>query len=127
LQLLEDRGWVSVEVVEGKKIYTISDSGRQALSEYNERANAPFGGPGAGFGPGFGPFGDPGFGQRGHHGHHGERPERPEPPERPERPERGRRGWGDERRGPWGPFGWETGPELRALAHESRDVARLVR
>lgn len=31
------------------------------------------------------------------------------------------------RRGAWGPFGWETGPELRALAHESRDVAKLVR
>jgi DNA-binding PadR family transcriptional regulator len=122
LQLLEDRGWVSVEVVEGKKIYTISDSGRQALSEYQERSNGfPFGGPGAGFGPGFGPFSDPGFGPHGHHGHHGERPERPE------RPERGRRDWGDQRRGPWGPFGWETGPELRALAHESRDVARLVR
>jgi len=121
LQLLEDRGWVSVEVVEGKKVYTITDAGRQALSEYQERSSGfPFGGPG--FGPG--PFGGPGFGPHGHHGHH-------ERPERPERPERGRRGdwgdWGNQRRGPWGPFGWETAPELRALAHESRDVASLVR
>jgi len=121
LQLLEDRGWVSVEVVEGKKVYTITDAGRQALSEYQERSSGfPFGGPG--FGPG--PFGGPGFGPHGHHGHH-------ERPERPERPERGRRGdwgdWGNQRRGPCGPFGWETAPELRALAHESRDVASLVR
>ena len=69
LQLLEDRGWVSVEVVEGKKIYTISDSGRQALSEYQERSNGfPFGGPGVGFGFGPGPFSDPGFGPHGHRG-----------------------------------------------------------
>jgi DNA-binding PadR family transcriptional regulator len=126
LQLLEDRGWVSVEVAEGKKVYTITDGGRQALSEYQERSSSfPFGG--QDFGPG--PFGGPGFGPHGH-GHHGRppRPERPERPPRPERPGRGDWGdWGDQRRGPWGPFGWETGPELRALAHESRDVARLVR
>jgi hypothetical protein len=113
LQLLEDRGWVSVEVVEGKKVYTITDEGRQAFTEYNERSSGfPFGGPGGepGFGPGFGPRGP--HGHRGHPGHeeHG-----------------GRGGWSEQRRGPWGPFGWETGPELRALAHESRDVARLMR
>ena len=121
LQLLEDRGWVSVEVVEGKKIYTITDAGRQALTDYQERSSGfPFGGPG---GPG--PFGGPGFGAgfgprgpHGHHEHHGERGERGP---------RGRGNWGDMGRGPWGPFGWETGPELRALAHESRDVARLMR
>jgi DNA-binding PadR family transcriptional regulator len=120
LQLLEDRGWVSVEVVEGKKVYTITDSGRQALEDFNERPGGP------GFGPGFGPFGGPGFGPfgdpRGHH-RHGERPERPE------RPGRGRRDWGDwgEQRGPWGPFGGDIGREMRALAHEGRDIARLMR
>ena len=71
LQLLEDRSWVSVEVVEGKKVYTITDAGREALSEYQERSSGfPFGG------SGFGPFGGPGFGPHGHHG----RPERPERP-----------------------------------------------
>ena len=116
LQLLEDRSWVSVEVVEGKKIYTITDAGRQALTDYQEHSSGfPFGGPGGG--PGFGP----GFGPRGPHGHHEHRGERGE------RGPRGRENWGDMGRGPWGPFGWETGPELRALAHESRDVARLMR
>lgn len=102
LQLLEDRGWVQVEVVEGKKVYTITDDGRRALADYNERAAGPGPSGGPGFGPGFGP-----------HGHHGEHHEHGE---------HGPRG-----RGNWGPFGWETGPELRALAHESRDVARLMR
>ena len=64
LQLLEDRSWVSVEVVEGKKVYTITDAGREALSEYQERSSGfPFGG------PGFGPFGGPDFGTHGPHGH----------------------------------------------------------
>ena len=115
-------------MVEGKKVYTISDSGRQALDDFNERPGGP------GFGPGFGPFGGPGFGPfGGPHGHHqhGERPERPERPERSERPGRGRRGdwgdWGEQRGGPWGPFGGEIGRELRALAHEGRDIARLMR
>jgi DNA-binding PadR family transcriptional regulator len=33
LQLLEDRGWVTSETVEGKKIYTITDEGRAAVTE----------------------------------------------------------------------------------------------
>lgn len=123
LQLLEDRDWVSVEVVEGKKVYTITDAGRQALRDFNERSSGfPFGGPGfgPGFGPDFGPFGH--HGPRGEHGHHHEHQERGE------RGPRGRGNWGEQRRGgPWGPFGWETAPELRALAHEGRDVARLMR
>lgn len=121
LQLLEDRGWVSVETAEGKKVYTITDEGRKALAEYNERSGSfPFGG--QGFAPGFGPgaFGGPGFGPHRHHEERGERRERGP---------RGRGGpWGDQRRGPWGPFGWEeTGPELRALAHEGREIGRLMR
>lgn len=128
LQLLEDRSWVSAEMVEGKKVYTITDSGRTALSEYKERAQSgPFGnrgfGPGPGFGPGFGPDFGPGFGpgQHGPHGPHGHHRE-----ERGERGGRGRGNWG-----PWGPFGggnWEeAGPELRALSHEGREIARLMR
>lgn len=124
LQLLEDRGWVSVEVIEGKKVYTISDEGRKALAEYQERSSGfPFGGPG--FGPGFGPHGHHGGHQSGHHGgRQGERAERDERRER-ERGPRGRGPWGDPRRGPWD---WEVvGPELRALAHEGRDIARMMR
>jgi DNA-binding PadR family transcriptional regulator len=34
LQLLEDRGWVTVETVEGKKVYAITDAGREALGEH---------------------------------------------------------------------------------------------
>lgn len=34
LQLLEDRGWVSVETVEDRKRYTITAAGREALREY---------------------------------------------------------------------------------------------
>jgi DNA-binding PadR family transcriptional regulator len=116
LQLLEDRGWVSVELVEGKKVYTISDEGRKALAEYQERSSGfPFGGPGFG----------PGFRSHGYHGaRHGERAERDERREQ-ERGPRGRGPWGDPRRGPWD---WEAvGPELRALAHEGRDIARMMR
>lgn len=60
LQLLEDRGWVTAETVEGKKVYTISDAGRQALQENRERAEAA--------GPGRGPWGSGGH----RHHHHGE-------------------------------------------------------
>ncbi len=80
LQLLEDRGWVTSETVEGKKIYTITDAGRQALQEQQERAEQ---------------WGGPGFGEHGH--------------------------------GPGGPFGHHARPELRALRHESMEVARLMR
>ncbi len=63
LQLLEDRGWVTNETVEGKKVYTITDAGRAALLERNERPQEPSPGP-DGPGPGFGPR---------HHGHQGPR------------------------------------------------------
>lgn len=62
LQLMEDRGWVTSETVEGKKVYTITDAGRQALAERGEQDRpAPGHGPGPG-GPGGhhgprGPFG----------------------------------------------------------------------
>lgn len=90
LQLLEDRSWVAVEMVEGKKVYSITDAGRQALSEHQERAGAT------------GPFpGGPGG---------------PDP----------RGGWGHHRHGP-GPFGWQGRSELRTLAHQTREVAQLMR
>jgi DNA-binding PadR family transcriptional regulator len=53
LQLLEDRGWVTSQTTEGKKVYTITDAGRQAANEHEERADE-WGGPGRGFGFGFG-------------------------------------------------------------------------
>ena len=55
LQLLEDRGWVTSETVDGKKIYTITDTGRQELEAQNQRTES-FGGP---------------FGWGGRHGHGG--------------------------------------------------------
>ena len=60
LQLLEDRGWVTSETQEGKKVYTITDDGRKALSERHEREPE--------FGP-RGPWGGPWGGPRGHHEH----------------------------------------------------------
>ena len=59
LQLLEDRGWVTTQEAEGKKVYAITDAGRQALKEHQEQPE-PFGGPRAGWG----------WGERGHE-HHG--------------------------------------------------------
>ncbi len=44
LQLMEDRGWVTSQVVEGKKVYTITQAGRQALEEHRQQQEA-FGGP----------------------------------------------------------------------------------
>ncbi|MBF6592677.1 MAG: PadR family transcriptional regulator, partial [Ktedonobacterales bacterium] len=41
LQLLEDRGWVTSQVVEGKKVYAITDDGRKALQERGPR-QGPF-------------------------------------------------------------------------------------
>jgi DNA-binding PadR family transcriptional regulator len=37
LQLLEDRGWVTAQTVEGKKVYAITDAGREALNEHTTR------------------------------------------------------------------------------------------
>ncbi len=70
LQLLEDRGWVAVEMVEGKKVYSITDAGQQELTSHQERAGAAGptpGGPGPrGWGHrGHGPFGGGPFGGRG--------------------------------------------------------------
>lgn len=70
LQLLEDRGWVTAQTTDGKKVYAITDEGRRAADEHRARADE-FGGPwggrgpghhhghehGHGHGPGFGPFG----------------------------------------------------------------------
>ncbi len=63
LQLLEDRGWVTAETVEGKKVYAITDAGREALSEHTARREEEYG-PGFRGGRGFrhggrgrGPFG----------------------------------------------------------------------
>jgi DNA-binding PadR family transcriptional regulator len=50
LQLLEDRGWVTTEAVEGKKVYAITDAGREALNEFRERSGGPWGGPGGPWG-----------------------------------------------------------------------------
>lgn len=142
LQLLEDRGWVTVETADGKKVYTITDEGRQALAEQTERMGAR-----REHGPQAGPFGEP----RGHEHHHGPHEHHHGPESGPlggprgERREHGGRGpWGDwdergGRRGPgfgprfgpgFGPgFGrgeWRGQPEARALAHEVREVGRLM-
>jgi|GEM_PF-161151 len=120
LQLLEDRGWVSVETVEGKKIYTITDAGRQAVSEYTQRAEQRAQGP------------------QGHHGPHGHQhgPHGHGPHGGPEGP-RGPWSWGEWSgpKGPgfgpgfgrgFGPGAWRGQPEAQALAREARDVGRLM-
>ncbi|HEY7780722.1 MAG TPA: PadR family transcriptional regulator [Ktedonobacterales bacterium] len=98
LQLLEDRGWVTAQTADGKKVYAITDAGRQAADEHRARAE-DFGGPWGGRGPGH------------HHGHdhdHGHE-----------------RGHGH---GPgFGPFGREIPPELGALRRDGMEVARLLR
>ena len=58
LQLLEDRGWVTSESLEGKRVYTITEAGKQALVEIHERRES--------FGP-RGPWEHHGHGH--HHGH----------------------------------------------------------
>lgn len=64
LQLLEDRGWVTSETQEGKKVYTITDEGRKALLDRHEREPE--------FGPHDGPWGGRhGKHRHGPHGHHG--------------------------------------------------------
>ncbi len=40
LQLLEDEGLVTVKVVEGKKVYRITDEGRRFLSERSDQVQA---------------------------------------------------------------------------------------
>ncbi len=56
LQMLEDRGQVTVSEVEGKKVYTITDDGRAALAEHKKEQGPQeefAGGPwGKNFGPG---------------------------------------------------------------------------
>lgn len=59
LQLMEDRGWVTTQEAEGKKVYAITDAGRQALKEHQQQGEA-FGGPRGGWG----------WGEHGHE-HHG--------------------------------------------------------
>jgi len=44
LQMLEDRGLVSVREVEGKKVYSITDSGRAFLAE-QQKEKETFSGP----------------------------------------------------------------------------------
>jgi DNA-binding PadR family transcriptional regulator len=56
LQLLEDRDWVGAETAEGKRVYSITESGRAALKEYQARRE---------------PLGEPP-----HWGHHGRGPGR---------------------------------------------------
>lgn len=135
LQLLEDRGWATSETVEGKKVYTITEEGRKALSEQAERQGprpggfpfGPEGGPGfgpgfgrgfgPGFGRGFGPESEPGFGPHGSHGH-GPHHEHHEHHGRPEGP------WGWE--GEWGGRGFDrqTQQEVRELARQARELGR---
>src|SRR5215469_3828790 len=45
LQMLEDRGLVSVQEVEGKKVYSITDSGRAFLAEQQKEKDTFFGPP----------------------------------------------------------------------------------
>jgi DNA-binding PadR family transcriptional regulator len=56
LQLMEDRGWVTSQTVDAKKVYTITDAGRQALTEQSAE-EAPAGPWGHHRGPGHGPRG----------------------------------------------------------------------
>jgi len=141
LQLLEDRGWVSVETVEGKKIYTITDAGRQAVQENAQRAEARASAPHE---HGHEHEHEHGRHEHGHHEHgpHGGPDSGPGGPwawgERG--PRGGRRGGfgfgpGFGPGGPGGPgfgpgaFGpgvWRGQPEAQALAREVRDVGRLM-
>jgi DNA-binding PadR family transcriptional regulator len=54
LQMLEDRGLVTVAESDGKKVYSITDAGRAFLNERHkeEEFAGPFWGRGRGFGPG---------------------------------------------------------------------------
>jgi DNA-binding PadR family transcriptional regulator len=44
LQMLEDRGLVTSQEVEGKKVYNITDAGRASLADY-QKSEGGFGGP----------------------------------------------------------------------------------
>src|SRR5690242_5577288 len=37
LQLMEDRGWITSQTQDGKKVYTITDAGRAALQEHQQQ------------------------------------------------------------------------------------------
>ena len=54
LQLMEDRTWVTSEMIDGKKVYTITDAGRQELEAQSQRDESF--GP-RGWGGRHGPFG----------------------------------------------------------------------
>ncbi len=106
LQLLEDRGWVTVETRDGKKVYQLTDAGKTALAEHQEPGEA---------------FAGPRFWREHEHGPRGPRgPHGPHGPEETEGPEGG----------PWGgAFGFwrDVRPELRALRHEGMEIARLMK
>lgn len=112
LQLLEDRGWVTVETRDGKKVYQLTDAGKTSLAEHHEPGEA---------------FAGPRFWREHEHGPRGPQgpvPHGPHGPEETEGPEGGP--WG----GPWGgAFGFwrDVRPELRALRHESMEIARLMK
>ncbi len=137
LQLLEDRGWVSVETVEGKKIYTITDAGRQAVQENAQRAEARANAPhehehghhehghhehGRHEGPDGGPDGPWAWSERGPRGGRG-RGFGFGPGFGPKGPGFGSGPFGP---GAFGPGAWRGQPEAQALAREVRDVGRLM-
>ena len=111
LQLMEDRGWVTTQEADGKKVYAITDAGRQALNEHQQQAES-FGGPRGGWG---------GWSEGGReHGHeHGHEHEH----------EHGREHGRERGRWRGGPFGrWQqASPQLDALRRESFEVARQMR
>jgi DNA-binding PadR family transcriptional regulator len=48
LQLMEDRGWITSQTADGKKVYTITEAGQAALTEHRqqgEQQGGPWGGP----------------------------------------------------------------------------------
>jgi DNA-binding PadR family transcriptional regulator len=96
LQLLEDRGWVTSQTVEGKKVYAITDPGREALKGHKEQ-------------------------QQQHEHQHQHAPDPDAWGADPRHHEHGFSPFGG------GPFGRQARPELRALRHESMEVARLMR
>jgi DNA-binding PadR family transcriptional regulator len=105
LQLMEDRGWVTSATDDGKKVYTITDAGRAALSERQAQREQP--GPRE-HGPGHAPHEHgPGHGPREH--------------------EHGPRGPWERRHERHSPFGGFASPELEALGRDSIEVARLMR
>lgn len=115
LQLLQDRGWVTAQEVDGRKVYAMTESGTSELAAFRERGEMPFGPPWA----------------RGHHPQHERDHEREHEHEHPgprgrhehERHEYERHEHSERR----GPFEWGAEPEWRGLMREGRDVARLLR